>query len=193
MAVIEFKKFPKIPRFGKFYVTITEKIDGTNAGVFVGEDGLVIAASRKRWIYPGADNFGFAQCLEDNIDDLRTLGPGMHWGEWWGQGIQRKYDLTERRFSLFDVFRWSTEFYSGGPVCPTCCHVVPIIVTLSVVSSAHIREALELLGNNGSVAAPGFMDPEGVVIYHSASKQRYKLTFDNEHKGEQKKHEDHPT
>lgn len=180
----EFKGFPKIPRFGNFCATITEKIDGTNAGVFIGDDGETFAASRKRWITPQSDNYGFAQWVADHTDQLLTLGPGMHWGEWWGRNIQRGYDLTERRFSLFDVFRWHIR--CQGQSLPSCCDVVPTLAILSLISSFHVREVLERLGDEGSVAAPGYRNPEGVVIYHNAGRQRYKLTFDNMHKGAQK-------
>lgn len=188
MTTPEFTKFPKIPRFGKFYVTITEKIDGTNAGVMVGGDGSVGAASRNRWITPQADNYDFAKWVASHADELRTLGPGMHWGEWWGQGIQRGYGLTERRFSLFDTYRWSAHFHHEGtrPVLPACCHVVPVLGVLTEVSDWEIRSILTDLGEGGSRAAPGFMDPEGVVIAHNIRQPLYKITFDNAHKGEQK-------
>ena len=45
----QFEAFAKIPRFFRD-VTISEKIDGTNAQVFVSEDGTVMAGSRSRWI-----------------------------------------------------------------------------------------------------------------------------------------------
>jgi hypothetical protein len=57
---------------------------------------------------------------EEHRDDLLTLGPGRHFGEWWGAGIQRRYGLTEKRFSLFNVTRW-------GEARPACCHVVPTL------------------------------------------------------------------
>jgi hypothetical protein len=30
----------------------------------------------------------------------------------------------------------------------------------------------------GSVAAPGFMDPEGVIVWHPAAGAKFKSTFD---------------
>src|SRR5687768_16084610 len=98
----EFRPFGKIARLNRD-VVVTEKIDGANALVAVGEDGTVRAGSRTRWIAPGDDNFAFAAWVDKNIDALRGLGPGFHYGEWWGAGIQRRYGLTEKRFSLFNV------------------------------------------------------------------------------------------
>jgi hypothetical protein len=36
---------------------------------------------------------------------------------------------------------------------------------------------------NGSYAVPGFMDPEGIVIYHTAGGHLYKKTFEGDDGG----------
>jgi len=172
----EFRAFNKIARLNR-EVIVTEKIDGTNALVCVTEDGQVRAGSRSRWITPEDDNFGFAKWVKQHEDELRTgLGIGYHYGEWWGAGIQRRYGLSEKRFSLFNVSRWTDD------VRPACCHVVPILargVDLSIPS------ILEELRSKGSVAAPGFMKPEGIVLYHTAADVLFKVTLekDSEWKG----------
>jgi hypothetical protein len=56
-------------------MVITEKLDGTNAQIFIADDGEVIAGSRNRWITPLNDNFGFARWVFENEDALRALGP----------------------------------------------------------------------------------------------------------------------
>jgi hypothetical protein len=86
---------------------VTEKLDGTNAQVHITDDGRIFAGSRNRWITPDADNFGFARWVAEHEEELRALGPGSHYGEWWGSGIQRRYGLDEKRFSLFNVGRWT--------------------------------------------------------------------------------------
>lgn len=168
---VEFRPFGKIARLNRD-VVVTEKIDGTNALVAVGEDGTVRAGSRTRWITPGDDNFAFAAWVEKNADALRGLGPGFHYGEWWGAGIQRRYGLTEKRFSLFNVGRWNADNM------PACCSVVP---TLGV---GPLREtvdaAMGALRTQGSFAAPGFMTPEGIVVFHSHSGQLFKVTLDKD-------------
>lgn len=176
MAAVAFEAFPSIPRLSRSCV-ISEKIDGTNAQVYVGEDGVVLAGSRNRWITPEADNYGFAAWVKAHEEDLRTgLGPGRHFGEWWGSGIQRRYGLSEKRFSLFNAGRWSSER-------PACCHVVPVLYA-GIFTSTVVDEVLAKLGRDGSVAAPGFMNPEGVVVYVSAAKQLFKKTLHgDEHKG----------
>ena len=97
----DFVAFPKIARLNR-EIVITEKIDGTNASIYVSEkDGAVYAGSRTRWITPEDDNFGFARWVRDHADELRTgLGFGVHFGEWWGAGIQRRYGLTPHAYHL---------------------------------------------------------------------------------------------
>ena len=102
----EFHAFRKITRLHRECIA-TEKIDGTNGLVWVGDDGTVRAGSRSRWITPEADNFGFARWVAEHAEELRALGIGYHYGEWWGAGIQRRYGLDHKRFSLFNVSLWA--------------------------------------------------------------------------------------
>lgn len=168
----EFVPFPKIARLNRELV-VTEKLDGTNAQVFVAEDGTVLAGSRSRWITPEVDNHGFARWVAEHESELRALGPGSHFGEWWGSGIQRRYGLTEKRFSLFNVHRWGVER-------PACCHVVPTLGRGIAGVTLSIGGIIESLRENGSVAAPGFMKPEGIVVFHTASSQLYKMTLEKD-------------
>lgn len=174
-----FQEFPKIPRLVRPFI-ITEKIDGTNASVFIGMNGEFLTGSRTRWITPEADNYGFARWAQDNRAELEKLGPGHHFGEWWGAGIGRKYGLTEKRFSLFNTHRW------GNPETrPSCVGVVPVISAGEKFTTAAVEEAIEILRDKGSLAAPGFMKPEGVVVFHVASQYVFKRTIekDEEWKG----------
>ena len=173
----QFIPFPSIPRLSKTMV-ITEKIDGTNAVILVNDSATdLIAGSRSRWLDTSkhGDNFGFAKWVQDHRDELLALGPGTHFGEWWGAGIQRRYGLSEKRFSLFNSARWSEDR-------PECCSVVPVLHQ-GEFSTSMIDSVLEDLAATGSQAAPGFMKPEGVVVYHSASRTLFKKTFDDTHKG----------
>lgn len=170
----DFVEFPKMARFSR-EIIVTEKIDGTNAQVWIGDDGTEIrAGSRTRWITPEQDNHGFARWVEQNREELLRLGPGRHFGEWWGAGIQRRYGLTEKRFSLFNVSRWDDD-----AVRPTCCHVVPTLYR-GAFNQGRISYALEALEFRGSIAAPGFMDPEGIVVFHVAGNVGFKQTIKND-------------
>lgn len=168
---MEFEGFPKIARLSRDMV-VTEKIDGTNAQVHVLEDGTVLAGSRSRYITPEDDNFGFARWVAQNEAQLRELGPGRHFGEWWGSGIQRGYGLKEKRFSLFNVHRW-------GEARPDCCDVVPTLYK-GPFGMLVIDSWLARLREDGSVAAPGFMKPEGIIIYHVAAGVLFKKTLEKD-------------
>jgi len=177
---MDFVEFRKIPRLSRQCV-ITEKIDGTNGVVHIGESGEFLIGSRTRWITPQDDNYGFAKWCEANKEELLKLGVGTHYGEWWGQGIQRNYGLKEKRFSLFNVSRWEDD-----TIRPACCGVVPVLFR-GIFDTGIIDNVLKNLANDGSVAAPGFMRPEGVVIFHTASGNLFKKTIERDeyHKGEQ--------
>ena len=173
----EFKPFGRIPRLKRECI-ITEKIDGTNALVWVDDDVTQVrAGSRNRWITPEDDNYGFAGWVAANERELLRLGPGYHYGEWWGKGIQRGYWMNEKRFSLFNTGRWS---HAGRP---SCCGTVPIL-HVGQFTTEIVDNTLGALRRSGSIAAPGFMDPEGVVVLLPASGTLHKVTLGNDgHKG----------
>ena len=174
----DFEEYPKIARLSRECI-ITEKIDGTNGQIYIEDDGfgghIMLVGSRNRFITPGkqTDNHGFAAWCEANRDELLKLGPGRHFGEWWGAGIGRRYGLTEKRFSLFNVDRWTDD------VRPACCLVVPVLYR-GIFHTVQAEEALIRLQQDGSVAAPGFMQPEGVVIWHVAARIAFKKTLEKD-------------
>ncbi len=225
MSTLEFQPFPKIARLNRD-ITITEKLDGTNAAVVIvptaaldyvliekkvtlfdvdrkreiarvmvdiNENGdweiySVFAQSRSRFITPDDDNYGFAAWVKQNAQALvDTLGEGTHFGEWWGAGIQRGYGLpkADKRFSLFNIGRWSNGVvWHGDSNTPAMggipgLGVVPIIFR-GVFSSNAARNAIELLRDGGSFAAPGFMRPEGIVVWHEAARQSFKVTLEGD-------------
>ncbi len=167
----DFEDFPKMARLTR-RIIISEKIDGMNAQVFIGDDGVMKFGSRTRWITPEDGNYGFARWATAHTDELRTLGPGRHFGEWWGQGIQRGYGLTEKRFSLFNSIRWAESR-------PACCHVVPVLFD-GVWDGTEPAMVLSNLRIGGSEAAPGFMRPEGIVVFHVAGNVGFKKTLEKD-------------
>jgi hypothetical protein len=196
--ITEFVEFAKIPRLSRDMI-ITEKIDGTNGCIYIADDGpehpgaepIFLVGSRSRWITPEADNHGFAKWAYEHRSELMGLGPGRHFGEWWGSGIQRGYGLRggDKRFSLFNVTRWCLfgsepqQIPTGDPrqvkmqdVLPACVGIVPVLYR-GMFNEGEIHKALDMLLMRGSMAAPGFMDPEGVVIFHVAGNLMFKKTI----------------
>lgn len=176
---MDFEKFGKICRVSRPCI-ITEKIDGTNSQICITEDGQFLTGSRTRWITPEDDNYGFSGWAHDNKEELLKLGVGRHYGEWWGRKIQRGYGLTERRFSLFNTTLWS-----DSSVRPSCCSVVPVLYE-GLFSTVAVESCIGNLRLFGSIAAPGFMRPEGVVCWHLHGNFGLKKTLekDEEPKGE---------
>ena len=191
MIDVEFKKFPKIARLSR-EVVVTEKIDGTNASIFIGEQGEFLTGSRTRWITPEQDNYGFSKWANEHKEDLMQLGHGTHYGEWWGQGIQRKYGLEEKRWSLFNVSRWCLASQEPKQIpcndpriiksqerLPKCCNLVPVLHR-GIFNKINFDAILKSLKDNGSVASPGFVKPEGIVIYHISGNILFKKTIDKD-------------
>jgi hypothetical protein len=212
---IPFQEFPKLARFARECI-ITEKIDGTNAQILIydpaenteAEEGFttaadasgkvwnIMAGSRTRWIAPASDNHGFARWVWENAESLVHLGPGRHFGEWWGSGIQRGYGLQkgEKRFSLFNVQRWCLHgeqpqrIATADPhiekyqdILPPCCGLVPVLRHGKFDAITSLTEsALHELEERGSLAAPGFMKPEGIVIFHTAGNVGFKRTLEKD-------------
>jgi hypothetical protein len=212
--MINFSEFPKMARLSR-RVIVTEKIDGTNAQICInkyspcedidteecidiwtndiGDIYTMHAGSRTKWITPQQDNFGFASWAKENKDQLRQLDVGRHFGEWWGRGIQRKYGLKEKKFSLFNTLRWCKhgetpqQIQKADPriikfqdILPECCDLVPVLYD-GEFDTAFINGALTLLQATGSKAAPGFMNPEGIVVFHEAGQVGFKKTIENDH------------
>lgn len=208
---ITFEKWPSIPRLSKERMTITEKIDGTNACVVIrpapygvgdqerSKTSIVIgiaqedsylgyelyefaAQSRGRFITPENDNYGFAKWAYQNAEDLiKILGYGSHYGEWWGHGVQRGYNMPGKRFSLFNAVRWSEVMSHLLPRTPVEeLFTVPLLYT-GPVDWGKPNEMLNVL-STGSYAAPTFKNPEGIVVYLREANASYKILLENDDK-----------
>ena len=189
----KFIEFPKMPRLSRDII-ITEKIDGTNGQILITESSDIFVGSRTRWITPSDDNFGFARWVEGNKSEILKLGAGRHFGEWWGNGIQRGYNLPkgEKRFSLFNVSRWC--LYGNEPnvipnsdpriikyqeILPECLYLVPELYR-GIFDTKEIEDVLWDLKVNGSYASKGFNKPEGIVIFHIAGNLGFKKTLEKD-------------
>ena len=179
---IKFEGFPKIPRLSKEMV-ITEKLDGTNGFIQITASGEFLLGSRNKWLRVeggkvASDNHGFGEWALKNKEELMKLGTGKHFGEWVGEGInkRRDYNLSDRQFVLFNVGRWNDENK------PDCCKVVPVLYR-GTFCTEKIKEVMSDLKRNGSAFSKGYVDVEGIVIYHEASKQLFKKTYDYDESG----------
>ena len=170
MSEVEFKAWEKIPRDSPFKVTITEKIDGTNSCIVIKDGEIVGVQSRKRFIFPEDDNYGFATWVRDNHDELLSLGDGYHYGEWAGEGIQKNHHmLTGKQFFLFNTFRWNPL----NPNRPDCCKVVPILFEGELSDKSIDDIMIELLATSKDAG----WTAEGIVVYYHAFRKYTKHTY----------------
>jgi hypothetical protein len=169
----KFRPFPKITRFLEQDVVITEKIDGTNGVIKIYNETDMLIGSRNRWITPEDDNHGFARWCQTNKEDLLKLGEGTHYGEWWGQGIQRGYNMRQKVFSLFNATRWKNKEDR-----PECCDVVPIlyegIITPNIIADFGTKNPL-LLSQVALHYGVKYNKPEGYMLWMSKGQNYYKI------------------
>jgi hypothetical protein len=94
--------------------------------------------------------------------------------------------LEEKRFSLFNVGRWVKDkdipLKDKQEYCPECCYIVPILYE-GIFNSEMIGNILMMLRDFGSKVSPGFMKPEGIIVYHKAGGYYFKKTILNDEKG----------
>lgn len=218
-TAFEFVKWGSTPRLFR-PVVVTEKLDGTNGAVIIEAVPMpdvsatrslppdvlaelfdartpncvywVGAQSRNRVLRRDEpDNQGFRQWVTEHAGSLvDDLGPGRHFGEFWGHKIARNYGLTEKRFSLFNP---ATEFKNFVPHADGDVEVIKILTpglgTVPVLyegplDTDALADTLANLQDYGSAAAPGFMRPEGIVVYHTHARRIIgKVTLDNQDKG----------
>lgn len=196
----EFKGWGSTTRENK-NKTITEKIDGTNACIVI-YNGKVSAQSRKRMITPDDDNFGFAKWVYENAGVLTdTLGYGYHYGEWYGEGIQKNpLGIEGKRFALFHATKYTEgNGYELNKV--DGLETVPLLHhgQCSVFTIPEIMQNLEAYGSKVEGAKvigqmetfPGIQicaPAEGIIIWNNETKTRTKMLLENDafHKWEVK-------
>lgn len=200
---MEHVKFDSIPRLYRKAV-YTEKIDGMNAALVIQEfdkdladpdmfpvitskgSFLMGVQSRTMTLGSGNDLSGLWKWAFENSGPLAlTLGVGRHYGEWWGQGIQRGYHQKRKYFSLFNTKRWTSE----NTKMVDGLQVVPVLYD-GIHSDQQVYYTLERLRVEGSIAAKMVDDrnldfrAEGLVIWHTTLQQYAKVTLDGDgHKG----------
>lgn len=157
-------------------IVITEKIDGSNCVIGIdSKNSRIQAGSRTKWLRSGEDHFGFHQWVMENKDSLYDdLGDGLHRGEWFGQKMQRKYGMDHREFALFNTEKWSDKDFSTPNL-----RTVPLLYKGDFSEHAIVGR-LDELRQFGSVAAPGFMRPEGICIFHTQANIVFKVLLEND-------------
>lgn len=193
-----FQKYQHLERFGTSEVENIElgrvhvfpKIDGTNASVWLGEDGTIQAGSRKRHLTLEADNAGFMAWAVEQPNLLAYLQANpTHrlYGEWLVPHSLKTYrEDAWRNFYVFDVAidKDQSEILHEGdskvrylpfdeyaPLLQE--HAIEYIPPIAVFNNTDYDQLATQLAKNDYLLQDGKGAGEGIVIKNYAWKSKY--------------------
>ncbi|MDO5438907.1 MAG: RNA ligase family protein [Erysipelotrichaceae bacterium] len=188
---MQYKSYQHIERLGREEVEgilegkcyIQPKIDGTNGVLFLGDDGVVHAGSRKKELTLEDDNAGFCKKLTGNSAILSYLQqhPDHYlFGEWLIPHTIRFYNEDSwQQFYIFDVFELSGEngrYLSYEEYVPLLEEYgLTYIPCLAVLDHPQEEQLAELLVKNHYLLAED-RTGEGIVIKNYDYKNRFGRT-----------------
>lgn len=195
---MEFKKYQHLERFGTTEVENIElgktyifpKIDGTNASVWLNENGDVQAGSRKRHLTLESDNAGFYDwiCQQSNILEYLEENPTHRlYGEWLVPHSLKTYkDNAWRNFYIFDVTIDKKESEIKHEGDDTVIYVpyneykplleekrLNYIAPISTITNASYEQLVNQLLKNVFLIKDGEGVGEGIVIKNYEFKNKY--------------------
>ena len=184
---MNFEKYQHVERFGTSEVEGIEfgecyvfpKLDGTNASVWLDENGNIQAGSRKRHLSLESDNAGFCAWVKDQENILNYLKENpTHrlFGEWLVPHSLRTYkEDAWRRFYVFDICEDLSElaheqgekfkyihYNAYKPELEK--HGIDYIPPVSIISNGSYEQFIKQLHNNVFMIEDGKGAGEGVVI-----------------------------
>lgn len=178
---MQFREYQHIERFGMPEVEFIEqglcyifpKIDGTNASVWLGDDGEVHAGGRHRELSLEKDNAGFYVCIRqhEGIRKLLEVFPNIRlFGEWLvPHSLETYRDDCWRKFYVFDV----VMEYPGEEIVYLpyggCKHLlnefgVDYIPPLAIIDHPTKEQLISYLDKNTYLIKDGHGVGEGIVI-----------------------------
>ena len=172
-----FKPYMHVERFGTGEVEGIEhgtcfvfpKIDGTNASVWLGDDGEVKAGSRTRQLSLDSDNAGFLAWVQqqDNLKAYLQANPTHRlFGEWLVPHTLKTYRKDAwRRFWIFDV-QAADETYISYDVYNVQLEAFKLdyVVPMFRAENIHFEYLLEALKKNTFLIEEGSGIGEGIVV-----------------------------
>jgi len=176
-----FREYQHIERLGSDEVEgilegtcyVFPKIDGTNASVWMEDDGRIHAGSRKRELSLDADNAGFCRWVVDSATEFLPLLDAHPYyriyGEWLVPHTLRTYrEEAWRKFYIFDVYDDEAEQYLPyDKYADLCSHYLlpfPVIAPIEIIENSSLDHMNKLLDRNTYLIADGNGSGEGIVI-----------------------------
>lgn len=158
-------KFAEAFKVGE-HITITEKIDGANASIAVGEGGKLIAFSRRNELTPESNLQGFYEYVQSLDPTMISCVLGTRYiffGEWLVKHTIKYPQEKMKQFYVFDV--WDTEIEQYIPwertkqMAEFCgLKMVPVFYDGPFTSWGHVYSFI------GKTEMGGEPTGEGVVI-----------------------------
>lgn len=188
---MEFKKYQHIERYGTSEVAeidigtcyIFPKIDGTNASVWLDNNGVIRAGSRNRQLKINKDNAGFYAWVKEqpNIYNYLKAHPDHRlFGEWLVPHSLKTYrDDAWKHFYIFDVAVDSLE--DGRTVYldyDSYKHELdnfnlPYIQPIAIINNPTAEQLYSLLEKNTFLIEDGKGVGEGIVIKNYEYRNKY--------------------
>lgn len=177
---MDFLKYPSLKRFGTTEVEGLEygvchvfpKLDGTNASIWVDENGVIQAGSRNRTlgITSETDNAGFCKFAVSDSRLLRFFNEYSElrlYGEWLVPHSIKEYrEDAWRKFYIFDVFNDSTQkFLTYDDYKPLLeKYELDYVPCLFTITNPTVDKLIEKLPSNTYLMKDGSGAGEGIVV-----------------------------
>jgi hypothetical protein len=174
---MEFKKYMHIERFGTTEVQNIElgecyifpKIDGTNASVWLDENGELQAGSRKRHLSVDEDNAGFCKWAKEQLnllDYLQDNPTHRLFGEWLVPHSLKTYrEDAWRQFYVFDVVLSDNKHLHYCDYKPLLeKYNINYIPPLAIINNPDYEKFVVQLERNVFLIQDGKGAGEGIVI-----------------------------
>ncbi len=193
---MEFKKYQHIERFGTTEVKdvsdgtcyVFPKIDGTNASIWLGDDGVIQAGSRNRTLELGKkDNAGFYDWVlqQENLVEYFEKWPTSRlFGEWLVPHSLKTYrDDAWRKFYVFDACSNSYDGSDGVDYIPYKDYQpvleefdIDYIPPICVIVKGTYQMFVDCLPLNNFLIKDGEGAGEGIVIKNYDYQNKYGRT-----------------
>ena len=190
---MEFSKYQSLARYGTKEVAginkgtchIFPKLDGTNASVWLDEEGNLQAGSRNRTLTLQSDNAGFLRWLLESsegkaIERFLRVNPLMKlYGEWLVPHTLKTYeDEAWRQFYVFDVVEYieGKDRYIHYDIYSEACEFYGVKYIPRIKSVDGFSEGLisHYINANGYLVKEGI--GEGIVIKNYSFENKYGRT-----------------
>lgn len=191
---MSFLRYPHLERYGNTEVKNIEfgtchifpKLDGTNASVWLGDDGAIKAGSRNRQldtVNPGnRDNAGFAVAIyqEDtyNLYEAYLVDNPNHilYGEWLVPHTIKNYrEEAWCKFWIFDVFNTETQKFLPYEVYQPLLELYKLnyIPCIKIIKNASYDQLMHEALNNAGFMLPEGCKGEGITIKNYSFVNKY--------------------